>query len=115
MAYYGITNESQIIDISTISNGCQKIRDAATHFTQSAQRIRNASDLCTVQALSVDNTTMQPRLDSDADYIASIEKAIGTFTAQIESVALQIHRIQQDELYAYRTEQARLAAENNNG
>ena len=73
MAKYNITSESQIIDITAITNACAKIEAAALHFEECAKKVLDASDLCDEKALSVDKTTMQPQLDADAEYIQSIK------------------------------------------
>ncbi len=114
MAKYNITNASQLIDISTINSGCAKIETAADLFEQSAAKMRNASDICNAEALSVDKTTMQSRLDADADYVASIKTAIMNFTLQIKNVALQVYSEQYQELQEYLAEQAAQAAAQQN-
>lgn len=118
MAKYNITNESQLIDITTITNGCAKIETAAQKFAEAAQHIYSGSDICSDKALSVDKTTMQPQLDADAEYVKSMQAAINDFTLQIKNVALQIYAEQQAELADYRyqqqLEQQQAAANNGN-
>ena len=97
MAKYNITSAGQLIDITTITNGCNQIETAAQKFEECAKKV-------------VDKTTMQPQLDADAEYIQSIKTAIINFTLQIKNVALQIYAEQQSELADY---QAAQAAKNN--
>jgi hypothetical protein len=73
---YGITSESQLIDITAINNGCAQIEAAALYFEECAKKVFNASDMLDEKALAVDKTTMQPQLDADAEYIQSIKIAI---------------------------------------
>ena len=119
MAKYNITNESQLIDITAITNVCTQIEAAAQHFEECAKKVFNASDMLDEKALSVDKTTMQPQLDADAEYIQSIKIAIENFTLQVKNVALQVYAEEQAELADYKAQQAALAAQqqaaNNNG
>lgn len=119
MAKYNITNESQLIDITAITNGCTQIEAAAQYFEECAKKVFNASDMLDEKALSVDKTTMQPQLDADAEYIQSIKIAIENFTLQVKNVALQVYAEEQAELADYKAQQAALAAQqqaaNNNG
>lgn len=113
MGQYGITNSSQLIDISTITKGCNQIDAAALKFEECANKILNASDTCDENALSVDKTTMQPQLDADAQYIQSIKEEIEKFTLGIKNVAMQIYAAQDQELNDYIA--AQNAAKANNG
>ena len=113
MAKYNITSESQLIDITTINNGCKQIELAAERFEECAKKVYDASDICTDKALSVDKTTMQPQLDADAQYIQSIKKAIYDFTMQIKNVAVQIYSEQETELSNYKATQAANSNQNN--
>ena len=106
MAKYNITSAGQLIDITTITNGCNQIETAAQKFEECAKKVFEARDICNDKALSVDKTTMQPQLKADAEYIQSIKTAIINFTLDIKNVALQIYAEQQSELADYRTAQA---------
>ena len=106
-----ITSESQIIDIVTISNGCSIIEEAARDYTTCANRVKEAADICSPEALAVEKKSMQPSLEELAASISTIEENVNTFTAQIRNVAQKIYARQWEELNAYRAEQARIAAE----
>ena len=103
---YNITSSSQLIDITTITNGCSKIEAAADYFEKSAKKMYSASDICDANTLSVDKTTMQAQLDADAQYVESIKTAIYNFTLEIKNLALQVYAEQQAELDAYKAKQA---------
>lgn len=105
MAKYNITDESQLIDITTITKGCAIIDDAATYFEQSAKHVSNAHDMLDKNALAVDKTTMQPQLEADSEYIKSMKTMINNFTLQIKSLALQVYSEQQTELANYKAQQ----------
>lgn len=115
MANYNITNESQLIDLTVITNGCAQIESAAQYFEECAKKVFNASNMLDKNALAVDETTMQPQLDADADYIQSIKIAIENFTLQVKNVALQVYAEQQAELANYKTQQLAAQQAANNG
>ena len=115
MAKYNITSESQLIDITAITNGCAQIEAAAQYFEECAKKVLDASDLCDEKALSVDKTTMQPQLDADAEYIQSMKAAIETFTLQVKNIALQVYSEQQMELADYKAKLLAQQQQQNNG
>lgn len=101
-----ITSESQIIDVSTISTGCSTIRSAAEDYVKCARHIKEAAQICTADALSVEKKSMQPSLEELAAAVETIKSNIYSFTYEIESVAVQIQTKQRQELAEY---QARVA------
>lgn len=98
---YNITSRSQLIDIATISSGCDQVEAAAKKFSECAAAIKSASGICNANALSVDKTTMQPQLDADAEYIESMEAAAVSFTTELRSIALKTYTAQEAELADY--------------
>lgn len=98
---YGITNSSQLIDISTIYKGCDKIDEAAKYYTKCSEKLNDASTTCNKDAMSIDGKTMQPTIDELADSIKELPATIKEFTDQIRSIASQILVNQQNELAAY--------------
>lgn len=111
MAYYGITSSSQLIDVTTISNGCTKIDEAAEKFVACAEKVSEAASICDANALSVDKTSMQPQLEADAEFIKSMKEAVNGFTSEIRNVATQVYAAQSNELNDYIESQQN----NNNG
>lgn len=113
---YGITSESQLIDVGTINSGCDQVIAAAEKFVLCANSIQNASNGCTTKALSVDNTTMQPQLTADAEYIKNLKEYVESQMEGLKGAAAQIYAAQLAELQAYLEEQRRLeeAKKNNN-
>lgn len=106
-----ITNESQIIDITTISNGCTIIEEAARDYTTCANKVNEAASICTSEALSVEKTSMQPSLEDLGLSIGTIQSNIEYFTSQIRSVAMKIQTQQLNELAEYQAAQAAKEAE----
>lgn len=115
MAYYGITSQSQIIDVSTISTGCSQLEAAAEKFSQCANIIETASSICDAKALAVEKTTMQPQLEADAQYIRSIGESIKSFAVAIRSVAAQVYAAQDNEYRNYLAELEAQKANQSNG
>ena len=106
-----ITSESQIIDITTISNGCSIIEEAARDYATCSKKVKEAASICTDKALSVEKKSMQPSLEELGESIASIQGNIEYFTSQIRNVAMQIQSKQYAELAEYRAAQAKKAEE----
>lgn len=106
-----ITNESQIIDITTISNGCSIIEEAAADYAACASKVNEAASICTDKALSVEKKSMQPSLEELGASIGTIQGNIEYFTSQIRSVAMKIQTQQLNELAEYRAAQAAKEAE----
>lgn len=98
---YGITSSSQLIDITTIYKGCDKIDEAAKYYTKCSEKLNDASTTCNKDAMSIDGKTMQPTIDELADSIKGLTATITSYTAQIRSLASQILVNQQNELAAY--------------
>ena len=106
-----ITSESQVIDITTISNGCSIIEEAAVDYTNCAKKVNEAANICTDKALSVEKKSMQPSIQDLGTSIGTIQSNIEYFTSQIRSVAMKIQSKQLQELAEYRAAQAAKEAE----
>lgn len=106
-----ITKESDIIDITTISNGCSIIEEAARDYSACASKVNEAANICTDKALSVEKKSMQPSLQDLGASIGTIQGNIEYFTSQIRSIAMKIQSKQLAELAEYRAELARKEAE----
>ena len=106
-----ITSESQIIDVVAINNGCSIIEEAARDYATCSKHIKEAAEICSPEALSVEKTSMQPGLEDLASAVGTIETNICSFTAEIRNVASQIQAKQYAELAEYRAAQEKKAAE----
>ncbi len=115
MAYYGVTSEADLIDIATISTGCSQLEVAAEKFIKCAELVESAASICDASALSVEKTTMQPQLQSDAEFIRNLNSVVTGFSQAIRSASVQVHNAQSVELANYRAEQKRLAEQNQSG
>lgn len=104
MAYYGITKESQLIDMAAINAGCDVIDTAAEDFVKSGKIVGQAADTCGKDAMSVDGKTMQPSLEELSEQIIDLKNSVTGFTAQIRSVTSRIYSQQSQELQNYQEE-----------
>lgn len=113
---YGITSESQIIDIGMVNKGCDQIDAAAKDFTTSGKKVVSAGNTCNQDALSVDDKSMQPAIEELGEEIKALDGKVTDFTAQIRTIASQIYNAQVQELRTYQEEQRKAAEEaSNNG
>ena len=87
----GITSESQIIDVVTISKVCSMIEDAAKDYTKCSKKVGEAAATCTSKALAVDKQSMQKPLEDLATGIEQIEKNIKRFTAEVSELNGKIY------------------------
>ena len=78
-----ITSESQIIDITTISNGCSIIEEAARDYATCSKKVKEAASICTDKALSVEKKSMQPSLEELGESIGTIQGNIEYFTFRL--------------------------------
>ena len=107
---YGITSESQLIDIGAINAGCDAIDAAAEDYVTCGNRVNYAGEICNVDALSVDKVSLEASIEELGETIKSLRDYIESFTSEIRRLASSIYQAQSEELSAYRAEQARLEA-----
>lgn len=100
-----ITKEEHIIDLETIKKGCQQLIDAAADFKTCATSLSSAANTCTAEALSVDNTSMQPTLTELHTTVSGIQGQIEGFAKDIVDAANNIYNQQWAELNEYRANQ----------
>lgn len=112
---YGITSESQLIDIAAIRTAVEKIKSTAIDFTDCATVVSDASAECDAEALEVEGTTMQPTIDDLADQIKSIKGSVEELADSILSVANEVYNAQNAELQEYKERLRREAEAANNG
>lgn len=98
MAYYNIKSRKELIDITTIANGCKIIEAASEKISKCAKHVEIAAEICDKNALCIENTTMQPQLEVDAAYIRKIKEDILEFTATLMSVSASVYSAMETEL-----------------
>ena len=97
-----ITSESQLIDLETVKNGCDKVTSAGEAFENCAREIESASDACGIDVLSVDNKTLQPIMLELANQIRELKSQLEWLSKSIQDVALEIYNQQYAQLQEYR-------------
>lgn len=109
--YYGITSESQIIDIGAIQTAVGNIKSAAADFGTCAKGVNEAASICDASALAIEEKTLQPTIEELAENIQSMQPAIEGLADNILTVANQVYNNQCAELREYQAEQERLRKE----
>ena len=101
-----ITNANQLIDINTINVGCNTIEEAALDYITCAERVLEAAQICSPEALSVDKTSMQPSLQDLGNAIATIKDNIDSYMSYIRNEATKIYAQQSSELHEYEVQKS---------
>ena len=108
--FYGIiTSEGQLMDIATIHGGCDQVVAAAEKFVTCANHVQSAGDICNARALSIDSTTMQPQLQSDADFIKHIKTDVKGQMDALKGMADGVYAEQRADLAQWQEDQRRKA------
>lgn len=103
---YGITSESQIIDIKTIRNGVNQYCEAIKDFEICGRKVISASETCNADALSIDNSTLQYPIESLGEEIKSLKEQLNGIAEELLYEAESVYRAQYNELVEYRQQQA---------
>ncbi len=111
---YGITSESQLIDIGTIESAVTKIKKAAEDFQDCANTVKKAAATCDAKALEVDGMTMQPIMEEKAELILGMEATVKSQADSLLAMANQVYNNQSAELQAYKEKLRREAEEQSN-
>lgn len=98
---YGITSESQLIDISTICAGCDTIDEGAEYFDTCSKVLLQASETCDKTALSIDGKSMQQPIEELSTKVAQYGVQIKNVTALIRKQAQDVYNAQVAELQEY--------------
>lgn len=105
---YGITNESQLIDIYTIMDGIDKYRTAIEGFETCGKTVVSASEICTKDALSVDNYSFQDNIEALGLEIQKLKDQLNTIADEMLINAQLVRQAQYNELTEYQRQQALL-------
>ena len=99
---YGITSESQLIDINAIGSGCNAYISALAFFNDGANQIINAGHTCNEKALSVDGTSFESEITSIGDQINQLKDEYASYAEAVYAQAVQVYNAQVAELNEYR-------------
>lgn len=116
---FNITNESQLIDIQTIENGCNALKMAAEDFVLSGKTVIEAGETCTEKALSIDEDTLNYKISYIGQEMIRCKELIDSYADYAYAEAVNIYNQQVTELneyYSWLEEQQRLQnQQNSNG
>lgn len=98
---YGITNESQIIDLNAIISGCNQYKEAISALDKSGSIIREAGETCNEKALSVDGKTLESTIIQIGTELERLKLTLQGYADQVISDATQVYNAQVAELKAY--------------
>ena len=99
---YGITSESQLIDVATIGSGCSAYISALDFYTDGGNQVVTAGQTCNAKALSVDGASFEQEI---TQYGQKIEQCRDIYAAAAQAVydqAVSIYNEQVAELNEYR-------------
>ncbi len=99
---YGITDESQLIDIETIRLGCEAFKTAMDSFSACGNEVCNAAELCTKKALSVDDTTLEYPINELGKNIKNLKDIYSDYADSLYESALKVYNEQKLELAEYK-------------
>ena len=105
---YGITDDSQLIDIQTIMDGINKYRAAIDIFEKCGQTVINASETCNEEAMSVDNNSLQIEIETLGIEIKDLKKQLNIIADEMLTEAQMVRQKQYNELVEYKRQQALL-------
>ena len=75
MGKYGITSESQLIDVATIGQGCQQILEGASYLETAASDLESVAGMCSEDVLSVDGVTLEGNVETASGQASSAASA----------------------------------------
>lgn len=98
---YGITSESQIIDIATIKSGCNAYRSVLPDFDACGNLVNQAGQTCNLEALSIDNTSLQYPICELGDAVKNLKTEYNSYVDEVLAQAQQVYNAQYAEYQAY--------------
>lgn len=99
---YGITSESQLIDIATIRSGCNAFISALESFGTGANQITDAGHTCNNDALSVDGNSFETDITGVGQQIGQLKDEYASYAEAVYAAAVQVYNDQVTELNNYR-------------
>ena len=110
---YGITNESQLIDVSTIKRGCENFIEALSYFVDGGNQVISAGYTCSKKAISVDNSSFQDDLIDMGQQIVAVRDKYVSVVENIYQQAVTVYNNQVAELNEYNRRVAEAQAAQN--
>lgn len=103
---YGITSESQLIDIYTITNGINKYREVIEGFETCGNKVIAASETCNKEAMSVDNNSLQAEIEMLGTSIQNLKNELNAIADEVLMEAQMVRQKQYNELVEYQRQLA---------
>ncbi len=110
---YGITSESQLIDVSTIQSGCDQYKQHLDDFEINGNRVIEAGEVCNAKALSIDSGTLQWSINDLGEEIKDLKTSLSAAADGVVSDAIRVYNEQVAELNEYRRRLAEQEAAKN--
>lgn len=98
---YGITSQSQLIDINTIKTGVENFKQALCGLERSGVEVEEAGNTCNAKALSVDGSSLSFSITDLGVEMKEVKKILCDYADELYSVAKQIYNQQVSELNEY--------------
>ena len=98
---YGITSESQLIDVDKIGEGCQKILEGARYIELDAQAFSDIGASCTADVMSVDGRTLEGNFAQAASQTTQTASEVRAAAEAMYAEAVSVYNAQYAELQAY--------------
>ena len=99
---YGITSEAQLIDIATITSGCNQYKQCLEDFETNGNRVIEAGEICNAKALSIDYTTLQWSINDLGEEIKNVKTTLSAAADGVVAAAQKVYNEQMAELNEYR-------------
>lgn len=98
---YGITSQSQVIDLNAIMAGANQYRAALEDFERSGSAVVSAGETCTKKALSVDDSTLEFSITDLGNEMKDLKNTFGGYADELVAQARQVYNAQIAELNEY--------------
>lgn len=98
---YGITSQSQIIDINTIKSGCETIIKELECLEKCGEKVINAGIICNKKALSVDSESLEGSIIEVGEQIKNTKNELVISAEQLIADAMVVYNAQVSEYNEY--------------
>ena len=99
---YGITSESQLIDVSTITSGANQYKSALEFYTDGGNQVIAAGATCNAKALSVDGASFESEITEVGNKIKTLKDTYSSAADAVVAAANTVYNEQVAELQEYR-------------
>lgn len=99
---YGITSESQLIDIGTIRSGCSQYESALDFYTDGGNQVKDAGSNLNAKALSVDGASFESEVTQVGEKMRSLKDNYYAAAEACYAAAVEVYNAQVAELNEYR-------------